>query len=195
MTDAAWVLKSIEPKSDQLNADDLIAGPIDVTITDVRRGSSEDQPVVVLIDGGRQPYKPCKTMRRLLVQLWGESPHRWVGQRLRLYCDPDVKFGGIKVGGIRISAMSGIDTRREVMLTKSRGQKAPHVVEPLEDASSAEKLVAAFSRFGVDQAAIEARLEHPLEEATDSEITELRNLWKAIQAGETTWEEEQATEQ
>jgi hypothetical protein len=53
---------TITPKSDQLNADDMITGPITVTITGVRRGD-KDQPVVIDIDGGYQPYKPCKSMR------------------------------------------------------------------------------------------------------------------------------------
>lgn len=42
---------TIQPKSDQLNADDLIAGPINITITSVRRGNAE-QPVGIEWEGG-----------------------------------------------------------------------------------------------------------------------------------------------
>ena len=125
-----WVMKSIEPKSDQLNADDLLTGPIDVTVADVKRGNAE-QPIVIEIGDGRQPFKPGKSMRRVLIKLWGDSPKQWIGRRMRLYCDPAVKFGGVKVGGIRISHMSHIETKHEIMLTVTRGKKDAHVVEPM----------------------------------------------------------------
>jgi len=123
------VRASIVPKSDQLNADDLLTGPVTVTITGVRRGDKE-QPVIVEIEGHR-PYKPCKTMRRVLVATFSDDPKQWVGQRVRLYCDPDVKFGGVKVGGIRISHLSGLDNPRTFMLTQTRGKKAAVTIHPL----------------------------------------------------------------
>ena len=131
MSDENWIAKTITPNSNQLNADDLIAGPIVVTVTDVRQGES-DQPVVLVIDGDRQPYKPCKTMRRLLVSLWGERASDWIGQRLELYADPDVKWGGVAVGGIRISAVSGIDQPHTVMLTVTRGKRQAVTIKPLQ---------------------------------------------------------------
>jgi hypothetical protein len=102
MDDQEYMRTTIVPKSDQLNADDLLTGPITVTITGVRRGSVE-QPVIVDIEGyeGR-PYKPGKSMRRVLISAYGDEPKQWIGKQLTLYCDPEVKFGGVKVGGIRI---------------------------------------------------------------------------------------------
>ena len=123
---------TIAPKSDQLNADDLLTGPITVTITGVSRGNSE-QPVNIAITGGYQPYKPCKSMRRVMIALWGDNGHEWVGKSMRLYCDPDVKFGGVKVGGIRVSHMSGIDGRQSLMLTTTRSKRSEYIVEPLTD--------------------------------------------------------------
>ena len=41
------ISQAAQPKSDQLNADDLIGGPQLVTITEVRKGSSE-QPVEIV---------------------------------------------------------------------------------------------------------------------------------------------------
>ena len=124
---------TIAPKSDQLNADDLLTGPITVTITGVSRGDSADQPVSVSITGGYQPYKPCKSMRRVMIALWGDNGHEWVGKSMRLYCDPNVKFGGIKVGGIRISHMSDIEGRQSLMLTTTRSRRSEYIVEPLTD--------------------------------------------------------------
>lgn len=148
MLDRNAVLKSVEPKSDQLNADDLIGGPIEVVIEDVKKGDLE-QPIVLVINGGRQPYKPAKCMRRCLIKCLGDTPRNWVGQRLRLYCDPEVKFGGVKVGGIRISHMTGIDRAVEVMLTVSRGKKAAHRIEPLtttpDVSERVEKAIAAVN--------------------------------------------------
>ena len=125
------IAKSIVPNSDQLNADDLITGPVDVVVTGVTKGNKE-QPWNIHIDGGRHPYKPCKSMRRVILAVWGDQPKTWVGHAMRLYCDPDVKFGGAKVGGIRISHMSGIETRQAFMLTVTRSKRVEHVIEPME---------------------------------------------------------------
>jgi hypothetical protein len=128
---------TIVPKSDQLNADDLIAGPITVTITKVR-GGDKDQPVVLEIDGGRQPYKPCKSMRRVLIFAWGKNGHAYVGRRLTLYRDPEVKFGGIAVGGIRISHMSDIQNELVMPLTVTRGKREPYRVKALPSTKQAD---------------------------------------------------------
>ncbi|MFA6358668.1 MAG: hypothetical protein WCY09_08455 [Candidatus Omnitrophota bacterium] len=123
------VRASIVPKSDQLNADDLVTGPITVTITGVRKGD-KDQPIIVEIEG-HQPYKPCKTCRRVLIATYGDDPKAWVGQRMTLYCDPEVMWGGVKIGGIRISHLSGLDTPRTFMLTHSRGKRSEVTIRPL----------------------------------------------------------------
>ncbi len=124
------VRESIIPKSDQLNADDLVAGPITVTVTGVRRGDRE-QPIIVDIEG-RRPYKPCKTMRRVLIAAWGDDPKRWVGQKMTLYCNPDVTWAGVRVGGIRISHLSGLDGPRAFLVTQSRGRRAEVTIYPVE---------------------------------------------------------------
>lgn len=123
---------TIAPKSDQLNADDLMAGPITVEITSVSRGTSE-QPVSVSIAGGYQPYKPCKSMRRVMIALWGDNGADWVGKKMTLYCDQSVKFGGVKVGGIRISHVSGITQPHSLMLTTARSKRSEFTVKPLID--------------------------------------------------------------
>lgn len=121
---------SIVPRSDQLNAEDLLAGPRTVTITGVKRGSAE-QPVDVYLAEFDRPYKPSKTCRRILVAAWGADAAKYVGRQMTIYRDPSVKFGGLDVGGIRISHMSHIDKRLTVALMVTRGKRAPYVVEPL----------------------------------------------------------------
>lgn len=122
---------TLTARSDQLNADDLIGGPIVVRIEDVCAGD-EDQPVVIRISGGHQPWKPGKTSRRCLAACWGVHARKWVGQWVELYRDPNVMFGGEKVGGIRVRAATGIEKPVDVMLTKTRGKKAAHRIEVLQ---------------------------------------------------------------
>lgn len=121
---------TIIAKSDQLNADDLISGPITVEITGVRM-MTKDQPIAVSISGGHQPWKPCKTMRRVLVHAWGADASKWVGRSLTLYRDASVKWAGDDVGGIRISAMSHIPKRIALSLAVTKGVKAKNFVDVL----------------------------------------------------------------
>ena len=127
-----WVEETLASKSDQLNADDIIAGPIDVVIEGVRRTGTKEQPMAIDIDGGRQPFKPCLGMRRLISAVWGTDPNVWVGRSMRLYRDPDVKYGGEVKGGIRISGMSHIDKAQTHRIRVSRHHKQPFTVEPLQ---------------------------------------------------------------
>ena len=124
---------TIAPKSDQLNFDDLIAGPITITITGVRGLSDKDQPVGVSFEGDNgKPWKPCKSMRRVLVAMWGVEAQKYVGRSLTLFGDPKVRFGGIEVGGIRISHASHIDGKQTMALTVSRARRSPYTVDVLQ---------------------------------------------------------------
>lgn len=125
---------TIKPKSDQLNADDLLTGPMNVLITGVRRGSAE-QPVIIDIKG-YMPFKPCKTMRRVLVTAWGQNGKDWEGRSMTLFCDPGIMYAGTAVGGIRISHLSHIDRPINMMLTISRGRKSKHIVHSLLNTKS-----------------------------------------------------------
>jgi hypothetical protein len=126
MTDA------IAPKSDQMNSDDLMTGPRTFTIKEVRHGSA-DQPVEVVLAEfpADRPFKPSKTASRLMVAAWGKDSDAYIGQRMTLYRDPEVSFGRDKVGGIRISHMSGLKKTLTVALTTSRAKRSPYVVKPL----------------------------------------------------------------
>ena len=53
--------KTIIPKSDQLNADDLISGAKTIKIRDIKGGADEAQPVCIYFYGdNNKPFKPCK---------------------------------------------------------------------------------------------------------------------------------------
>jgi hypothetical protein len=124
---------TIIPRSDQLNSEQLLTGPMTVTVSGVSIGSTDEQPITVHYEGeAGRPFKPCKTMRKLLVFAWGQNGNNWVGKSMTLYADPNVKFGGVEVGGIRISHMTDIDGDIKVSLTATKGKKALHVVKRLE---------------------------------------------------------------
>jgi hypothetical protein len=158
MFDITDLRSTIVPKSDQLNAEQLLSGPMTITVTDVRTGSGEDQPVSIHYenDNGR-PYKPCKTIRKLLIFAWGEDGRRWIGRSMTVYNDASVRFGGMDVGGIRISHLSDIPREVRVSLTATKGKKALHTVQPLKiergpdhmgwigTATTLDELQAAFS--------------------------------------------------
>ena len=123
----------VAPKSSQLNADDLMGGPRTVRIAKVSGTGNGDQPVAVHFDGddGR-PYLPCKSMRRVMVAAWGVDASQYVGRLMTLYRDPKVAFGGMEVGGIRISHMSHLEKRLDLALTVTKAKRAPYRVEPLK---------------------------------------------------------------
>ena len=128
---------TLAPKSNQLNSDDLIAGPRTITITSVVAGNAE-QPVAVHYDGDQgKPWYPSKGMRRVLVAAWGADASQYIGRGVTLFRNPEVMYGGIQVGGIQISHLSGLETPLSIALTVTRQKRAPYKVQPLSAAAPA----------------------------------------------------------
>lgn len=124
--------KTIEAKSDQLNADDLIGREMTIKITGVTVKGGQEQPVSIHFEGDNgKPYKACKSMCRVMVAAWGPDSSKYVGRSMTLYRDPKVKWAGMEVGGIRISHMSDIPDDQVMALTVTRGSKKPYTVKPL----------------------------------------------------------------
>lgn len=166
MTDISNLRDTIVPKSDQLNAEQLLGGPLAITVTNVRRGSTEEQPVIIDHDQDPdRPYKPCKTMRKVIIALWGDDGRAWVGRSMVLFNDPEVKFGGVKVGGIRISHMTHIERDTTLQLTATKGKKAAHLVKRLTLAPTGD---------AVEQARA------ALKTAADNGMDALKAAWTAL---------------
>lgn len=127
------ITKTVEPRSDQLNFDDVATHDLTITIVEVKAGPP-DQPVHLHnAEFPGRPYKPGKSMRRVLIAAWGTEASAYVGRRITLYGDPTITFGKDAVGGIRIRALSHIDEPLTVALTVTRGKRAPFTVQPLAD--------------------------------------------------------------
>lgn len=160
----------IQPKSDQLNADDLLSGPRRIKITKVDVNPGVEQPCTVHYEGENgRPYKPCKSMARVMVLVWGADSKAYAGKSMVLYHDPEVKWGGMKVGGIRISHMSDMKSNAPLMLTVTRGKKAPYAVKPLEAEVVALKPVETPPAFDID--AFEAEVDDWMSTAIDPDET------------------------
>lgn len=176
--------KTIIPKSDQLNADDLISGARTIKIRDVKAGTDEHQPVSIYFDGDdNKPYKPCKSMRRLLVQVWGAESDAYIGRSMTIYLDTEVSFGGVKVGGIRISHVSNIDAPIDVLITVAKSKRRPFKLQPL-----AKKAVKDFDamKTAVQSGAVTIETITAQYELTSVQLNELKLLIPKTETDEPT---------
>lgn len=130
MTAPLDISDTLVAKSDQLNADDIVSGPIIVQILGAKK-TDADQPLVLEISGGHRPFKPCLTARRQIAACWGKDAAAWIGRWMRLYRDPDVTYAGMAVGGIRVDGLSHIDSTRTIVLAKSQKKKVQYTIERL----------------------------------------------------------------
>lgn len=154
------VSTAIQAKSDQLNAIDLTGGPITVRILEVREGNA-DQPVNIITDmfGPSRPFKPSKTVLRVLVAGWNTTDTTaWVGRSVTLYRDPAVRWAGEQVGGIRVSAMSHLDKPLALMLPTSKGKTAKSTIAVLPNTPTPAPVdwLAELATAGNDPAALNA---------------------------------------
>lgn len=141
---------TVAPKSDQMNADDLLVGPRTIRITRVTADpGSAEQPVSVYFEGdGGKPWKPCKSMRRVLIACWGADASVFPGRSATLYRDPSVTWGGLEVGGIRISHLSHIAEPVTLALTATKKARKPYTVRPLVDAPEDKALAGVEAMLG-----------------------------------------------
>lgn len=142
----------IVPKSDQINAEDFLAGPRTYTIESVEIRAGAEQPVSIHLRGEPRVWRPCKSMSRVLVSAWGPDANAYTGRSVTLYRDPTVKWGGIAVGGIRVSHLSHIDREMLLQLTATKGKRSPHMVKPLK-AEAPKPQQPAIDEAAADEAA------------------------------------------
>jgi len=134
------VSHTIIAKSDQLNFDDIRTGEKIIEITKVLV-TATDQPVSIFYkDDNNKPYKPCKGMIRLICEAWGEESENWHGKSMKLYGEDAVRWAGQEIGGIRIRALSDIDSRGlSSYVAISRGKRRKVTIEFLKAAPPIQK--------------------------------------------------------
>ena len=181
MSEVIDISQTIIPKSDQLNAEQLLSDNLTITVTRVEVGSSAEQPVSVYYEGDKgRPYKPCKTMRKLLAYAWSSNAAEWVGRSMTLYNDPDVKFGGEMVGGIRISHLTDIQADIRVSLTTTRGKKAATSVRKMDRPATVDHvgLINAAADLDELKAAFKAAIASTKDRSLLAQYTEAKDARK-----------------
>lgn len=144
--------KAAEAKSDQLNAIDLIGGPITVTITKVKvkADPGADQAVSIWFTGDNgRPWKPSKTMIRVLIIKWGDDETKFVGKHVTLFREPSITWGGNEVGGVEMSHMSDMKNDDRFLLGTGRGKTRQFKIEHLKMESQEERDAEKLSRASV----------------------------------------------
>jgi hypothetical protein len=136
-----------EPRSDQWNADDFTGGPRTFTVSGVKDGTAEQKYDIELVEGEGRAWRPPLGMLRVLMNAWGDEADAWIGRRVTLFKDANVRFGKEVPGGIRISHLSHIGTKPlNVPITVARGQRRTYTVQPLPDVAPAPAPAAASAK-------------------------------------------------
>jgi hypothetical protein len=179
---------TIIAKSDQLNACDLLGGPITVSVqkVDVRKG--KEQPVSIHIGEGRQPFKPCKSVLRVLAKLWGIDSSKWTGRSMTLYCDETVTWAGERCGGIRVSHLSHIPGKQEIPIRASQHKVLKVIIHPLKSTpeiklitiDQRKELASMAEHKGITMEALKATIQDKFGYLSSAEI-QVQDL-KAIKA-------------
>ena len=121
-------------RTDQHNAEDFGEAKT-FTIGKVSVVAGEQPVTIGLRETPEKHYRPCKTMTRVLVAMWGHDGEAWIGQRITLYVDPEVRFGSDRTGGLRISHAS-IPKKIVAQVKTTRGKRGTWTVLPLADAAT-----------------------------------------------------------
>jgi hypothetical protein len=174
---------TLAPNSDQLDAIELVSGPRVFTVERVTKGNAE-QPVNVHLVEFPRPWRPGKSMRRVLAACWGVDASKWIGRRVELFFDPEVTFGKEKPGGTRIKRISHIDKAQRVPLLVTRGKSTIYNVEPLREtaptpsptANLLAEIKAAAEAAGVDLATVAAEWAESHEGQAIREATDVGGL-------------------
>jgi hypothetical protein len=151
-----------KPKSDQTNSDDLLNGSITIKVRDVVISDSPDQPVSVFyVNDNNKPFKPSKTMRRVMMVIWGDDSDDFIGKSMTIFRDPKIKWAGKECGGISISHMSDMKDGKpqRLMLTSTRGQKSMVLIEPLKIKNTKEIEVEKVAKANVFASQAKTELE------------------------------------
>lgn len=151
--------QAFAPNSEQLTYAEVGDQIITVTVTKVTpRADKPKDPAVHLAEFPGKPLLPGVNVGSVLRKAWGLDGKAWVGQRMTIYGDPDVYFGKEKMGGVRVSHVSGITAPVSVP-RRGKGARGQITVQPLPDLSPVEVLRAEWTNADPERRkAIEAEV-------------------------------------
>ncbi len=95
-------------ESDVIRFVDIPPGDHDVQIKEVKRGKvtgsggKQNGKAMIYLVGKDKPIAAGAAICGVIEQLYGKAPRAWAGKFITIYGDPNVKFGGAAVGGIRV---------------------------------------------------------------------------------------------
>lgn len=147
---------ALAPKSDQINAQDLLGGDMTITIAGVKVTPGTEQPVSISLQGHNKVWRPCKTTGRILMAAWGADTSKYAGRSVQLYLDPKVKWGGLEVGGIRIRALSHISEEMRIVLAESKQVRKPVTIKPLTMQAATKPQPSSASQYDATTALAQA---------------------------------------
>ncbi len=91
-----------------------VATPVIATIADVRmetiqggEGAAEEKPVMLFQEGHLKHMVLNQINWGVIEDAYGPETDAWRGNRVELYIDPRVMFGGRRVGGVRVRIPAG----------------------------------------------------------------------------------------
>lgn len=131
-------------KTDQINADDLVSGPLTITVAGVAIHPGEKQKCSIrTVETPGRVYRPCLTMTRVLIAAWGIDGSVWIGRRIRIYRDESVYFAD-QPGGIRMSHLSDHPAKAVYWFQESRGKRRSWTIYRLDDDQPTPEQVDAY---------------------------------------------------
>jgi hypothetical protein len=68
----------------------------------VGSGGKSNAKAMLTFEGTEKPLAAGTTVLSAIAQLYTNDTRKWPGKLITIYGDPDVSFGGSKVGGIRV---------------------------------------------------------------------------------------------
>lgn len=68
-------------------------------------GAKTSKRPMIYIEGKAKPIAGNSSICKAIQGMYGSTVEDWVGKLITIYGDPDVMFGGEKVGGIRVKPM------------------------------------------------------------------------------------------
>jgi hypothetical protein len=82
----------------------IVATMAGVEMQDVGQDDKKETKAVLSFQGRIKPMVLNVENGTTLEELYGDDSDNWVGKQIEIYVNPDVKYGGKKVGGLRLRA-------------------------------------------------------------------------------------------